>query len=257
MNKFLLPLIFILFLNPPECIAQPGTAYDFKMNDCKGQMHHLFSELDSGYTVIIEFFMLSCSPCIDAGDALEPMFMNLKSTCSDKIKFYHFGYTNSYTCSQIVNWVTTNGYTSVPFDSGAVQVAYYGGMGMPTIAVVAGNTHKVLISQMGFSPGDTAMVADSIRNFLGCATTGIQKNNDERFSNIEIFPTPSNGEFSVTGLPGNANLSVYSILGEKIYQVEGRYGKTSVSLPKGLEQGIYILYGEINGQVFSRKIILQ
>ena len=140
--------------------AQPTTAYDFNMNDCSGNMHHLFDELDAGNVVVMELFMLSCSPCVDAGNELEPMVQNLKASCSSKIKFYHFGFTNSYTCAQVTNWVSTNLYSSIPFDSGGVQVAYYGGMGMPTMAVVAGNTHKVLHTSVGYNAGDTAIIAD-------------------------------------------------------------------------------------------------
>ncbi len=116
--KKIYSFITAALLSASIATAQPTTAYDFNMNDCSGNMHHLFAELDSGNVVIMEFFMLSCSPCVDAGNELQPMIQNLKSSCSNKIKFYHFGFTNSYTCTQITNWVNTNSYSSVPFDSG-------------------------------------------------------------------------------------------------------------------------------------------
>lgn len=236
------------------------TAMDFTMTDCNGNMHNLYSELDSGNVVIMEFFMLSCSPCIDAGDALEPMFNKLKSTCSNKIKFYHIGYTNSYTCTQITNWVNNNGYTSVPFDSGGVQTAYYGGMGMPTVAIAGGSSHKVLYSAVGFIPGDTAAAADSIRTFFGCSASGM---NDEgvNISSISIYPNPlsEKGVISLsTKYPGTLRLELLNLHGQALSLLHeeklGSGNHTASFSLKNISSGFYILKGELNGESFFRKI---
>jgi len=260
MKKIYSFILFIVALSAvKESNAQQTVAYDFTMNDCSGNMHHLFSELDSGNVVIMELFMLSCSPCVDAGNELEPMFQNLKATCSNKIIFYHMGYTNSYDCSQITNWVSTNGYSSIPIDSGAIQTAYYGGMGMPTIAVMAGNTHKVLHTSVGYASGDTAMIADSIRTFFGCATASVQ-NASSLSSSVSIYPNPSNGKFSVE-INRFEYIEIYNSIGEKVCI----YGNRLISAPSSTLQvdissepeGIYFLRGEMNGESFTRKIIVQ
>ena len=47
-------------------------AMDFNVIDCNGGgPHHLYADLNAGKVVIIEYFMLSCSPCVVAGNALE------------------------------------------------------------------------------------------------------------------------------------------------------------------------------------------
>lgn len=250
--------LFAMILAVSSLHAQT-TAMDFTMNDCNGQMHHLYSELDSGNVVIMEFFMLSCSACIEAGDALEPMYNQIKSSCSDKIKFYHIGYTNSYTCAQITNWVNNNGYNSVPFDSGGVQTAYYGGMGMPTIAIAAGPSHKVLFTSVGFLPADTAAVGDSIRTFFGCATSGISE--PQLISSISVYPNPVADIGSVslnTKRPGTFRLELLNIEGQTISLLKDEYlasgnwsGTFSV---KGIPRGFYLLKGTINGEHFFRKI---
>lgn len=242
------------------------TAMDFNMNDCNGKMHHLFSELDSGNVAIMEFFMLSCSPCIVTGNALEGMLPHLRASYGNKIKFYHFGFTNSYTCSQITNWVSTNGYTSVPFDSGGVQVAYYGGMGMPTLAVVAGSAHKVLWltdQNVPFAISDTTVISKAISHFLDSTFAGVP-NTPVLISNISTYPNPVSGKLSLsfnTEKAGTLHLSLMSIEGKKIAELSneniraGNWNKT-ISLPE-LENGLYFLRGEMNEEIFTKKITIQ
>lgn len=254
MKRILASLSAAVLLTFGNAVSQQTVAYDFNMNDCNGNMHHLFSELDSGNVVIMEYFMLSCSPCIDAGDALEPIFQNLKATCSNKIKFYHFGYTNSYNCTQIKNWVTQNGYSSIPIDSGGVQTAYYGGMGMPTVAIAAGNTHKILYTSVGFMPGDTAVVADSIRTFFGCnSTTSVSQNNAG--SQVRIFPNPSsNGMISIRSEKPVSNIKVQDLTG-RLIQWSELPGKSD-QLQIEAEPGVYILTGKVGDQSFSKTITI-
>ena len=236
------------------------TAMDFTMNDCNGQRHNLFNELDSGNVVIMEFFMLSCTACIVAGDALEPMYNHLKKNCSSKIKFYHLGYTNSYTCPQITKWVNNNGYTSVPFDSGGIQTAYYGGMGMPTIAIAAGSLHKILFTSVGFAPNDTTTVADSIRAFFGCTSSSVQESL-MNISSMHIFPNPVSDNSSISlyaKTQGVLELGLVNLQGQTLIDL----GKIQISKGQNLipisliniPNGFYFLKGKINSNLLFEKI---
>lgn len=259
MKKIYSFILFIAALSTvEESSAQQTVAYDFTMNDCSGNMHHLFSELDSGNVVIMELFMLSCSPCVDAGNELEPMFQNLKATCSNKIIFYHMGYTNSYTCSQITNWVSTNLYSSIPIDSGAVQTAYYGGMGMPTIAVMAGNTHKVLHTTVGYTSGDTAIIADSIRTFFGCSGANVYDYSNS--SAVSIYSNPSNGIFTLDvgrQMTDTKQIIIYNVYGESVYSTSVNSHQSSVIDISSQPNGVYFLRGKSEEEMFSKKIIVQ
>jgi hypothetical protein len=258
---FILLLFFGGFIKSTSA-QTPATAYDFTMNDCNGQMHHLFSELDSGNVVVMEFFMLSCSPCIVAGHALDEMVVPLKKKYGEKVKFYQTGFTNSYTCTQIQSWRSTNGFnTSVPFDSGAVQVAYYGGMGMPTVVVVGGKDHKVLFSSMDFQPAsDTATISKSIHAFFdptGISTTYLLT------SSISAFPNPASSTITLSfelEKPETFHLSILNMQGQKIADL------LTTSLNRGtphqiielpvLENGIYFLQGDLSGNSFTKKITI-
>src|SRR5262245_46264024 len=136
-------LLLLLLLSAAYIVSAQTTAQDFTRADCSGQMHHLFDELDSNNVVIMEFIM-TCNSCIVAGHAIEEMIADLQFEHPGRVRFYQFAYTNSYSCATMLNFKSSNGFASAVFDSGAAMVAYYGGFGMPTVAVVAGPTHAVL-----------------------------------------------------------------------------------------------------------------
>lgn len=253
----------LLGVNQKASAQDPQTvAYDFKMDDCNGQMHHLFSELDSGNVVVMEFFMLSCSPCIDAGHALDEMVTPLKKTYGNKVRFYQMGFVQSYNCNQIKDWVSTNGFAnSVPFDSGHIQVAYYGGMGMPTIAIVAGKDHKVLDINKAFEPKDTAVMSKAIHDFFA-STVGISKNTIVN-SSISLFPNPASNNLTIsmnTEKSGMLSLKLMNVQGQEVSKLynetinAGTFNKT-ILLPN-LANGIYFIRGEMNHQNFTKKITI-
>jgi hypothetical protein len=261
-NKLLLIVLLACGINQTMNAQSPTTAYDFNMNDCNGKMHHLFGELDSGNVVVMEFFMLSCSPCIVAGHALDAMLVPLKNKYGGKVRFYQFGFTNSYTCTQIQDWVSTNGFAaSVPFDSGAVQVAYYDGMGMPTIAVVAGKGHDVLFSSIDFKPTtDTATISKAIHTFFD--PTGISVN-EALAASVSVFPNPASHAVTISLTVEKAavlNLVLTNVQGKKLTTLfnetitPGINTKT-IQLPE-LKNGVYFLQGSLEGKSFTKKITI-
>ena len=220
------------------------TAMNFNRPDCNGNMQHLFDDLDAGNAVIIEFFMQSCASCVTAGDKLEAMKTDLLAEFPGKIKSYAIGYENTYSCSSNANWVSSNGYTSIPMDSGEAQVAYYGGMGMPTIVILGGGSaHSVLGNPYdGFVISDTAKMAADIRSFLNPAT-GINciKTNIEAF---QFYPNPSNDLINFSGnIKENSQLKIdiIDIAGKQVEVVlnekanAGNFKKSfsAASLPNG------------------------
>jgi hypothetical protein len=261
-NIYWLILLCMISVQQRLISQTPTTAYDFVMDDCNGNMHHLFSELDSGNVVVMEFFMISCSPCIDAGHALDAMTASLKKKYGSKVRFYQMGFTKSYTCTQIKSWVATNGFaTSVPFDSGDVQVAYYGGMGMPTIAVAAGKDHKVLFTSMDFKPKvDTATISSAVHTFFG--TNGIFPVSSN-VASVSVFPNPTSQTISLllnVKKPDALHLTLMSLEGQlmaDLYNETLKAGtwEKSITLPP-LKNGTYFLQGELHKERFTRKITI-
>ena len=234
------------------CNAQV-TAMDFQRMDCNGNMQHLYADLDAGNAVILEFFMQNCTPCINAGNKLEMMKSDLLTEFPGKVKSYAIGYTNSYSCASNLNWVTSNGFTSIPMDSGATQVAYYGGFGMPTIVILGGTDHRVLGSAyIGFTTSDTTQMASDIRAFLSTPTgtdPGL-----EATGGISLYPNPTRGDISLSlnaAEPGSLSMEVMDLAGRKVMYTEPEMiaaGPSTRQLKIAqLPAGTYLLRTNLNG----------
>ena len=127
---------------------------------------------------------------------------------------------------------------------------------MPTMAVVAGNTHKVLHTSVGYNAGDTAIIADSIRTFFGCSMVHVNESTSSEL--VSVYPNPSKGKFQISSPKSQvSSLEVFNIIGKKVYTVLSSEKNISVSLPSELGQGIYFLKGKTSEETFSRKIIVQ
>lgn len=248
-------LIVALFCGSLLIKAQPSTAMDFTMNDCNGNMHHLFFELDSGNVVIMEFFMLNCASCIDAGNDLQAMYNNLQASYGNKVRFFHFGFSNNYKCADIVKWVTTNGFTSVPFDSGALQTAYYGGMGMPTMAVVGGSDHKVLFTNVGFVTSDTTAIGTTIRSFF----TGTDIRNIDNSVDLVISPNPCKDKLFITlnSPVENIKIALNDIHGKEIFTQNISSSGSPINIDvSDLSNGIYFIKSLTPEYPINEKIII-
>ncbi|HEX8515614.1 MAG TPA: T9SS type A sorting domain-containing protein [Bacteroidia bacterium] len=256
--------IYIVFAVMLSFIANSSKAQTTAMNynfiDCAGNSQSIFADLDAGKAVILEFFMNSCSPCITAGGKLESMKADLLAEYPGMVKAYAFGYNNTYTCTTINNWVSTNSFTSIPADSGAAQVAYYGGMGMPTIVILGGGTaHSVLGSPyVGFTTSDTTTMAADIRNFLG-ATASVNEN--EVFSQIALFPNPSTTEtnlsFNITKST-NVVIEIIDVTGRRVESVmsgnvsAGAFNK-AINI-SNLAEGLYYISIKADGIVSQKPL---
>lgn len=255
-------LVYTLFLmNSTEIKAQITTKpLDFKMTDCNDKMHHLYSELDSGNVVIMEFFMTNCASCNAAGALLKPMIKRLKAKYGDKVRFFQTAYVNSYSCTTVKKWVNDGGYNtvgSVPFDSGAVQVAHYGGMGMPTVVVAAGKQHLLLFNSQGFVAKDTTKVSTAIHNFFK-SPTGIE--DVELTVSATVFPNPTSEELTIAieaKESGVLQLEIASLTGQtikKLTEEKVQAGSWNKTFTTSLPNGVYLIRGRLNQTPLNKKI---
>jgi hypothetical protein len=250
---FTMALMFVCTISKAQT-----TAMDFNRKDCNGNTQHLFAQLDNNDVAVLEFFMDNCSSCIVAGNKIKPMYDALAAQHVGKMHAYSIAYNNTYSCTTVSNWVTSNGFTTIPMDSGATQVAYYGGFGMPTVVVVAGTNHDVLFSTVGFSTSDTATMAAAIKNFF--ATTAIETL-PQNVTSFTAFPNPTSSNltvelslkeaawvsFELTNLAGQV---VKNITAEK--RVSGTFSQNIST--EALSNGLYVLTATVNGFSTSRKV---
>ncbi|MGV9012521.1 MAG: T9SS type A sorting domain-containing protein [Flavobacteriales bacterium] len=208
------------------------TALDFTADDCDHVSHNLFSELDAGNAVILEFVMMGCQPCVTACNSLTNDVLPNVSDPS-RVKLYSIGFTDGITCLQMNDWKTTNGFTHTVFAGMSAQTTHYGGMGMPTIAVVGGPEHTVFYSDQGHSDSDNPVVLAAIEDALA-AGVGITE------MNAELVPIHPNPVMNVIELDGSkwTNGRVVDVQGREVLNVTIGSGKLDVSM---LNAGLYVV----------------
>lgn len=130
------------------------------------QKVELWNMLDSGYVIIHEYFMIDCRPCITAGKGLEKVVASLKAKYPGKIKYYQTVYENESTDKMAKKWVKENKFNpDALFIKGADEVAFYGGMGMPTIVVLGdGRRHKGFYKKQGYTPLENGKIIKAVRH---------------------------------------------------------------------------------------------
>ncbi|MEO8067074.1 MAG: hypothetical protein ABI599_05210 [Flavobacteriales bacterium] len=230
-------------------LSAQTTALDFTANDCDGVSHTLFTELEAGNAVILELVMMGCQPCVTAGNSLKN---NVLPNVSDpnRVKFYSIGFTNSINCTQMNDWKTTNGFTHTVFAGMSAQTTYYGGMGMPTLAIVGGPDHDVFYSEQGHSDSDNPAILAAIEAALA-AGVGIQEVAGEA---VSIHPNPV-VDVLAFDKAGWSSARVMDLQGREVMNVVLTEGKLDVSL---LQPGMFVLHlsnasGQLGTARFEKK----
>lgn len=137
--------------------------------DClTGTSYDLYALLDSGYVVVHEYVMMDCRPCITAGKGLEKVVNSLRELNPGRIRYFQTVYEDKTDCRTLQQWAKTNKFTAdALFVKGAAEVAFYGGMGMPTILVLGGGKrHKGYYKRLGYSPRENGVIIKAVRRAL-------------------------------------------------------------------------------------------
>ncbi len=205
------------------------TALDFTANDCDGVSHNLFSELEAGKVVILELVMMGCQPCVTAAQSITT---NVLPNVSDpaRVKLYSIGFSNSVTCAQMNGWKSTNGFTHTVFAGMSAQTTYYGGMGMPTLAVVGGSTHTVFYNDLGHSDSDNPAILAAIEQALD-ANVGIAEANT---TPVVLHPNPVTDVLTFERAAWT-QARVLDLQGREVMNVKMTTGRLEVAhLPSGM-----------------------
>ena len=155
-----------MFLFSGSLAHAQTTAQDWTKTDCEGNAHTLFNDLDNGKVVLMQFDMMNCTYCTVAAYNTDQIFKDFGVSNPGKVLMYSMGYTNTTVCSDMKNWKSTNGYSFPVIEKCPNEVAYYGGMGMPTIVVAGGKSHKIYYKKLGFNTSDNAAIKAAITSAL-------------------------------------------------------------------------------------------
>ena len=232
------------------------TAMNFTGPDCNGNNVDLFADLDAGKAVMLIFYMPNCGSCPPVASKMQTMANNINATHPGLVKAYAFPYNNTTTCTYSSGWVLNNNLPLfAPMDSGAVQVAYYGGFGMPTAVLLGGNNHDVLFTTQNFVSSDTTTMRDLILNNL---TGSLEQNSSE---NVNVYPNPASDLVTVNfeALQGAELVMQMTDLSGKVVKTFDSEKLSKGAIQKqidvsGLPVGSYMLRLQMNETVMTQKI---
>jgi len=222
------------------------TATDFTVNDCVGNSHHLFSELDEGKIIVIAWVM-PCGGCINPSQAAYNVVESYATTNPGQVFFYLVDDYANTNCATLTSWAIGNDLdNSTVFSNSAIDMSDYGVDGMPKIVVLAGSEHNICYNLNTFSDG--AGVQAVIDSALAVSMFGFNEMSNQNFQ-LSIFPNPTVNKTLTVGynLINNADVAFefYNEFGMVVKslnlneQNEGNYEKqVDVS---DLSKGTYFL----------------
>lgn len=189
MNKFIISIITFLMIST---FSKAQSVLPLNGLDCNGVSHDLYADLDAGKASILFFWMPSCSSCPPPAMEIQKMVNKILVNYPGKVTAYAMPFNNTTSCTSSSSWVSTNSLSLyMPYDSGATQVANYGGFGMPTVVLLGGKgtNRRVMFSTLSYTASDTTIMRDSILNILKSTTGTLSLD----CSNIYTMGTLTNG----------------------------------------------------------------
>lgn len=259
MSKSIFTIIAFIFLI--SFAKAQTTAMQLNGLDCNGNPHDLFADLDAGKAVLLHFFMPSCGSCVPPAKKIVAMANKVLATHPGMITAYAMPYNDITTCAYTATWVTSPGLTLyTPYDSGATQVAYYGGFGMPTVVLLGGSDHRVMFSTKTFVASDTTIMRDSILALLDVATNLTDL--PSAISSFDIFPNPAKDIITVNiELKETSDLlvDVTDIRGKQVALImnEIQYGiVTKQFSTAALSSGIYMVRMQTKEKTLIQKLTI-
>jgi thiol-disulfide isomerase/thioredoxin len=252
-------LILILATLPVALRAQTAldTAINFTVKDVDGVTHHLNHYLEQGELVVIDFFTITCGPCVTYAPEINAAYENFGCNGGNVVFLgINWGANNQ----QVIEFCNTYGafYPAVSGleGNGNHVVADYQVLSYPTVILIEPGG---AISEQYIWPPLAQHIDSVIASYGGVAmpcNTGFDErsNAGDRSSFIKVFPNPASGSATVqTPFQGDISVFVVNVFGSVISQqeVKGLQGDTFQLSLNGLIAGYYQVvlkqYGMIIG----------
>lgn len=243
MKKNLLLSSFLLFFF--ASLQAQVTAPDFTATDCNGVSHNLYSTLNTGKVIVLDWVM-PCGACV--GPSLTA-YNIVQSYTSGNVLHYLIDDAGNTSCSTLSGWATNNGIGNnrTTFSTSAIVENNYGGTGMPHIVVVGPN-HTIYFNGFNSGAGNATSIQNAINSAL--SSTGVFEPQISGI-NLTALADPKSHSLLVSfSLKESALVSLQMIneLGEVIQS------KELGNLTTGLYNNQLDLNGKAKGVYFLRLI---
>lgn len=236
------------------------TATNFNVNDCSGNSHDLFSELNSG-KVIVLCWVMPCSACIAPSLSAYTQVQNYQSSNPNKVFFYLVDDYANTTCPTLSSWALTNGMPNATvFSNAAIDMNDYGTSGMPKIVVLGGAAHQVFDNQDNTL--NVTQFTNAINQALLASAIGINEVGTNNFS-FSVYPNPVKGDkFTISNnasLNSNATIELYNLLGTRLktFNITNQVnGKNEFLLDPDMKNGVYLVKVTLNSLTYTSKLVV-
>ena len=189
------------------------TATNFTADDCDGNSHTLFDELDNG-KIIVMTWVMPCGPC--AGAAISAKTATETYAASDNVVFYLIDDYANTSCGSLTAWANNNQLTgSTVFSHSSISMTDYGFAGMPKTVVLGCNNHKIYFNSNNGTDGLETAINLALAE---CLTAGTDEKITTNF-NLSVYPNPALNDFTLKyNLSENSdvNINIFNLLGEKV-----------------------------------------
>ena len=259
MNKFIITCSFLFGI---LSTGAQTVATNFNCNDCAGNNHDLFTELNSNKVVILTWVM-PCTTCSLAGVMAQEAKESF--SVSNPGQVFHYiadDYGNS-NCTSLSNWCNSNGLASrdAVFSNSIISMSDYGLDGMPKIVIVGGPSHKVYYNENNNPSFNKQNMINAISTALGEMAASVQTN-ELNISNLKFYPNPSQEMLELnfeTQKNQELKISVYNILGKVVKTENHKTSKGNVRIKmntQDLNDGAYFVQIESENNKVQFKIIV-
>ncbi len=237
--------IIALCLMSLSGITQSAT--NFKCNDCLSRTHELFSELDSGYVIVL-CWVMPCGTCIGPALSAYNVVNSFQTTNPNRVLFYLIDDYADTNCKSLDSWANSNGIPqssfSQRFSNALIKMSHYGTDGMPKLVVIGGSGHTVF-----FNANNTINVV----NFKKAIDAALSVTAIDEFKKIindfSVTPNPLTGQSATIKLhlteSSDIRLQMYNLEGnlvKKLYSGKMNSGDNQLQInTAGLTSGMYLL----------------
>ena len=165
-------------------VVRAQTAPDFTSIDCNLDSHNLYTELNSGKVIVLNWVM-PCSACVPASVTAYNVVQWYMTTNPGRVFHYLLDDDGGTLCPALNSWAMANsvGPNTTMFSDSAIHEADYGGIGMPHVVVV-GPDHLIYFNGLNGAADNHSGISTAIDQALLVAGTFENKKNDFHLSAV-------------------------------------------------------------------------
>jgi hypothetical protein len=207
-------ILVLLLMSVSYLWTAAQTATNFSCNDCAGNSHDFFSELDAG-KVIVLCWVMPCGSCTGPALTTNNVVQSYQSSYPNTVYMYLIDDYANTSCASLNSWKNSVGITNATtFSNASINMLDYGSGGMPKIVVVGGGSHTV------FYNVNNTVNATNLQNAINSAliVAGIEEPNAAA-SSFNAYPNPAHSVAEIRFQLANTSivtLELFNLEGQKL-----------------------------------------